>query len=234
MPGRPLPESIRPFVAEAPVHRSAIARFVLETADAAPPGSRVLDAGAGKAPYRPLFGHCDYRAADWPQSVHGERPPEILADLHELPVEDHSFDLVLCTEVLEHVAEPAVVLAELRRVLAPGGRLAVTVPMVGELHEEPFDFYRYTGYGVGRLAEAAGFRVEAVIPLTGYYSTLSHVLRHAGLATRGRRPGLVQRAVAFALLGLSVLLAAAAPLLDRLDSRRSLPIGWACRAVRAD
>ena len=185
MLGVELPSTVRAFVAEAPVHRIAIASAVAQAASTLRAGTRVLDAGAGAAPYRPLFTHCDYVTQDWPQSVHGAgRPPDVLADLHELPLDDATFDFVLCTEVLEHVIDPARVLAELRRILRPGGWLLLTTPFVMELHEEPYDFFRYTPYALRSLVESAGLCVERVEPLTGWWSTLAHTLRHGGLATR--------------------------------------------------
>ncbi len=146
------------FIAQAPIERSLILAVVREAAAAAPAGARVLDAGAGDAPYRELFAHTDYKTTDWTESPHpGARSADIIASLDALPVEDASFDVVLCTQVLEHVAEPALVLAELRRVLRDGGELWLTVPFVGELHEEPHDHYRYTSYGLQGLCERAGF-----------------------------------------------------------------------------
>jgi SAM-dependent methyltransferase len=229
-----LPPSLRAFVAEAPVHRRAIAAEVQAMAAATAPGARVLDAGAGDAPYRPLFAHCDYVTHDWAASPHpGARRADLVADLTALPVGDASFDLVLCTEVLEHVPEPAAATAELARVLAPGGGLLLTVPFVIELHEEPYDFFRYTPHGLRHLLEGAGFDAVDVRPLTGWWSTLSHVLRHCGLATRapqGARRS--TRAASLAMLVASDLLRRAAPRLDRLDERRALPIGWVASARR--
>jgi SAM-dependent methyltransferase len=237
MAGADLPPTVRTFVAEAPVHRGAIASAVAHTANTLRPGTRVLDAGAGAAPYRSLFRHCDYVTQDWPQSVHGQgTSPDVLADLHELPLGDATFDFVLCTEVLEHVSDPARVLAELRRILRPGGRLLLTTPFVLELHEEPYDFFRYTPHGLRSLVESAGLAVERVEPLTGWWSTLAHTLRHGGLATRPpERPGRTATRVAGAItLALSVPLARLAPRLDALDERRALPIGFVCAAVRHD
>jgi SAM-dependent methyltransferase len=209
---------------------------VARAAAALPAGTRVLDAGAGQAPYGPLFAHCDHRTQDRPESVHGAaRTADIVADLHDLPVEDESFDFVLCTEVLEHVADPARVLSELHRVLRPGGGLLLSVPFVGELHEDPDDHLRFTRYGLEGLLAGAGFDAVEVQPLTGYYGTLAHVLRHAGLATRPLegRASAASRAAAFALLCVSSVLSAFAPALDRrLDRRHGLPVGWACTAVR--
>ena len=96
---------------------------------------------------------------------------------------DASFDVVLCTQVLEHVAEPARVLAELRRVLATGGELWLTVPFVGELHEEPHDHYRYTSYGLRGLCERAGFGEVRTWPLGGYFTAMAQLARNWDLAT---------------------------------------------------
>jgi SAM-dependent methyltransferase len=231
-----MPVDLDTFVAESPIQRGPILDAVRSFAGSLPAGSRVLDAGAGEAPYRPLFARAEYVTQDWPGTVHeGARAADIVADLHALPVDDASFDAVVCTEVLEHVAEPARVLDELHRVLRPGGRLLVTVPFVGELHEEPHDHYRYTSHGLRGLLARAGFADVEVEPLTGWYSTIAHVLRHAGLSTSptDRPAALGARVVAFGLFCLSEVLRRAAPALDRrFDRRRALPIGWVVRARR--
>ncbi len=221
------------FIRESPIQREPIARAVRRSARALAPGTRVLDAGAGTAPYRPLFDGCDYVTQDWPGTVHAAaRRADVVADLHDLPVADASFGFVLCTEVLEHVADPARVLRELERVLAPGGGLLVTVPFVGELHEEPHDHWRLTSHGLRGLLERSGFVDIAVEPLTGYWSTVAHVLRHGGLATRPAtgRARAATRATAFAALCASGVLQRLAPALDRVDERRALPVGWAATA----
>ena len=232
---RTLPSELAAFVAESPIQRGPIAHAVAAAAVALPTGARVLDAGAGTAPYRPLFAHCEYVTQDWPGTVHdAARGADIVADLHHLPVGAHRFDFVLCTEVLEHVADPARVLTELHRVLRPGGTLLVTVPFVGQLHEEPHDHWRFTCYGLDGLLADAGFADGDVRPLTGYWSTLAHVMRHGGLATRpvDRRGRAATRVLAFGLLCLSAVLQRLAPSLDRFDARHALPIGWVARAVR--
>ena len=228
-----MPPAVVPFVAASPIQRKPIAEAVAAVAAVLPKGADVLDAGAGEAPYRPLFSHCAYRTQDWPGSVHkGGRSADVVADLHDLPIPDASFDFVLCTEVLEHVADPDRCAAELRRILRPGGGVLVTVPFVGELHEEPYDFRRFTSLGIEAMLREAGFTEVSAAPLTGYYGTLAHVLRHASMSTRplaGRaRPA--SRAVALALLVASGVLQRLAPALDRrLDERHALPVGWTCQ-----
>ncbi|MBJ7329691.1 MAG: methyltransferase domain-containing protein [Solirubrobacteraceae bacterium] len=227
-----LPGSVQAFVREAPVQRGAIAAHVQAVAAETSAGARVLDAGAGEAPYRPLFTHCEYRTHDWEASPHpGAQSADVIADLAELPLPDDDIDLVVCTEVLEHVPEPGRALRELARVLRPGGRLLLTVPFVGELHEEPHDYYRYTPYGLEHLLTQAGFTDVDVQPLTGWYSTFAHILRHNALSTRDPSgAGKATYAVSFLILVFSELYRRVAPMLDRLDERRALPIGWAATA----
>jgi SAM-dependent methyltransferase len=163
-------------VEEMPLVRRPILQAVSRFAGQLPRGSRVLDAGAGNAPYAELFEHCAYVTADWPQSVHeGARQADIVASLEELPVPDEAFDAVLCTEVLEHIAEPGRVLAELHRVLAPRGRLCVTTPFAWPLHEEPFDFYRYTPFALSHLLEQAGFAEVSIEHRAGFLVTLAQM-----------------------------------------------------------
>ena len=218
------------FIAQAPFERRLILAVVRDAAAAAPAGARVLDAGAGDAPYRDLFAHTDYKTTDWTESPHpGARSADIIASLDALPIADASFDVVLCTQVLEHVPDPGAVLSELRRVLRDGGELWLTVPFVGELHEEPHDHYRYTSYGLRGLCERAGFGEVRTWPLGGYFTAMAQLARNMGPATGvGAGTGdLGRRLLAAGFRGA----ARALPRLDRLDRRRALPIGFACRAV---
>jgi ubiquinone/menaquinone biosynthesis C-methylase UbiE len=80
-----------------------------------------------------------------------------------LPIREASLDCVLCTEVLEHVRDPATALQEIARVLRGGGYLILTVPFLVELHEEPEDYYRYTSHGLAYLLREAGFEVERCV-----------------------------------------------------------------------
>lgn len=216
------------------MQRPLIHGYVADLAQRCPPGARVLDAGAGSAPYRELFEHCDYVTTDWENSIYEEgRSADIVASLDSLPVEDGSFDAAVATEVLEHVADPAAAVAELHRVLVPGGRLLVTVPFVWQLHEEPFDFYRYTHHGMRALLEGAGFREVEADPLNGYFTTLGQLVAQYGSATGANDAGPIRHRVGVAL---AILLPRALPLFEaldrRLDDRHTLPLGFALRARR--
>ena len=103
--------------------RTYLHRFLERAGSAVQPGQLVLDAGSGRAPYRDLFAHARYETADF-VAVKGKKYAEqdYVCDLAAIPVEDARFDHVLLTQVLEHIPEPATVLAELHRVMARAAR----------------------------------------------------------------------------------------------------------------
>jgi SAM-dependent methyltransferase len=123
---------------------------------------RILDLGAGEQPYRVLAeGHGNqYVALDVTFSE--PKRPDVCADSLRLPFKDNSFDTVLCTQVAEHVKNPFLMFAEASRVLTQGGWLILTAPQAWPLHEEPYDFFRYTKYGLALLAEQAGLEVVTI------------------------------------------------------------------------
>lgn len=122
----------------------------------------LLDVGCGAAPYKPLFAHATYLGAEVPAaSPHGSaKRPDLLFDGCNLPVADASVDAVLCSQVLEHVFEPLSFLREIRRVMRVGGSLLLTVPFVWDEHEQPYDYARYSSFGLRHLAAKNGFRID--------------------------------------------------------------------------
>jgi SAM-dependent methyltransferase len=136
----------------------------------------VLDVGAGAQPYRPLLPPgARYRAID--VAAAGEAFGYDLPDTEYFegdrwPVEDGSVDVVLATETLEHVPEPAVFLAEARRVLRPGGRIVLTVPFAARWHYIPHDYWRYTPSSLRNLLEEAGFG-EVIVHARGNEVTVA-------------------------------------------------------------
>lgn len=225
-----LPRSVAEFVAQSPLNRSHIALFVADHAQTIPRGARVLDAGAGAAPYRVLFEHTDYVTSDWAGSMHDEAlASDIVAPLDQLPVADASFDVVVATEVLEHVRDPEAALRELHRVLRSGGQLWLTVPFVWELHEEPHDFARYTAYALEHLLQSAGFTAVDVRPVGGWFSVAGQLLRNFGSMTgRGQSASLAGRGLLAGLAWCGSRLGR----LDRADRRQGLPLGYTATAVK--
>lgn len=118
---------------------------------------RLLDLGCGKQPYRHHYaGRCEQVvSADY--SVRSKIDVRLSATA--LPFPDASFDVVLFSEVLEHVDEPARAVSEIARVLKPGGRLLLTVPFNFMQHEIPYDHTRYTQFGLSALLRRHGLRL---------------------------------------------------------------------------
>jgi SAM-dependent methyltransferase len=139
---------------------------------------RVLDAGAGKAPFRELFDHVSYETADFGQ-VNNKAYAHLdyVCDLTEIPVDDATYDLVLCTQVMEHVPDPLAVLREFHRVLKPGGQAWLSAPLFFMEHEKPYDFHRFTQFAWKRMAAETGFAVKEIKWLEGYYGTLAYQAR---------------------------------------------------------
>ena len=222
-------DRLRHFTDGLPWTRRPILDFVREVAESLEPGTRLFDVGAGDSPYRELFDHVDYTSNDWTHSVHpGARAVDVVGPAHDLPVEDESFDAVLFTEVLEHTPNPGEVLVELHRVLRPGGRLFMTTPFVWELHEAPFDFFRYTAWGLDKLARDAGFVATDVRPRNDSFATLAQMMSDwqtkIGSYADGR-DGERQR-----VIGEFRALAATIARDGRLDARLAWPLGYATTA----
>lgn len=153
----------------------------------------VLDAGAGNGPYRTMFDHATYESADFAQLKTSYTQLDYVCDLADIPVDADRYDRIVFNQVLEHIPDPRKVLAELHRVLKPGGRIICTCPLFYEEHQRPFDFYRYTQYGLRLLFEEAGFVVERLRWMEGYFGTVSYqfdqMYRHLPKDVGALKPG---------------------------------------------
>lgn len=121
---------------------------------ASSPRPVVLDVGCGHKPYRGCFGSAHYLGMD---RTTEDSSPNLLGSACRIPIRTGAVDIILCTQVIEHVPEPDEMLGEFHRVLRSGGSLILTGPMYWPLHEEPLDFYRFTKYGFVHLLKKAGF-----------------------------------------------------------------------------
>lgn len=149
---------------------------------------RLLDIGCGNKPYKRMFAArvnehigCDVAQSD-------KREVDIICSATEIPVADGSFDTVLSTQVIEHVADHSAMLGEAYRVLKPGGVLILSGPMYWPLHEEPYDYFRFTEHGLRHLFSTVGFERIEVCNNGGKWALCGQVIIHTLRNTRFGRP----------------------------------------------
>jgi ubiquinone/menaquinone biosynthesis C-methylase UbiE len=180
-------------------------------------GSKILDAGAGRLRWKKHCRHLQYVSQDFCQ-YHGkecetglqntkwEYPHiDIVSDIVDIPVEDETFDAVLCTEVLEHVPNPNRVLEELVRVTKPEGVLIITAPFCSLTHMAPYHyctgFNRYW-FEVNLLN--AGAKIEKCDRNGSFYSWIRQEVIRLPFVLRkyqgrgGVKPGVKIRSALFA------------------------------------
>lgn len=137
---------------------------------------RVLDIGSGGSSYGRFFPN------RYSVDIESSRKPDQIADAHSLPFKDGEFSTVLCTEVLEHLHSPRVAIAEMRRVLRPGGKLILTTRFVYPIHDAPGDYWRFTHYGLRELFKQ--WRIAELVPETTDAETIGVLVQRLGFQTR--------------------------------------------------
>lgn len=121
---------------------------------------QLLDVGCGSKPYQELFSVDRYVGLDIDSENSRNRGiADYFYDGKDFPFENESFDAILCSQVLEHVFNPEDFLSEVNRVLRPGGKALFTVPFVWDEHEQPYDYARYSTFGLVALFEKSKFNV---------------------------------------------------------------------------
>lgn len=220
----------------ADVGRWHINNFVQRVSAEIPAGSSVLDAGAGECAYKKYFTHCDYKAVDL--AVGNENWAyehlDYVSALDKLPIPDATFDAVLCTQTLEHLEYPRECVAELSRVLKPGGKLYLTAPMSHPEHQMPYDFFRYTSFGLKSVVSKAGFQTIELLPFGGIFTRWAYELPRAldvfpPVHVNGG--SLSARGLLFSPLKLVSKIAVRAAqscllLAEPLDKKKDDPFGW--------
>lgn len=179
---------------------------------------KLLDVGCGAQPYRPLLGksivYTGIDTTDAKSHFGYEISDTIYFDGDRFPVADGQFDVVLCTETIEHVFDIRQFLAELHRCLADNGRLIITVPMSARWHFIPHDYWRYTPASLLKLLEASGFAEVEVFArgnavTVACYKTMALILPFAFPQGHGPAAALALRLVGLllspALLTLAII-----------------------------
>ena len=119
----------------------------------------VLDIGCGNKPYESYFQGISekYVGCDVVQS--NQNKVDVICEAIDLKFGDHQFDTVFSTQVIEHVEDPFRMLSEANRVLKPNGIIIISAPFCWELHEQPYDFYRYSKYGLEAMFKKHNFEI---------------------------------------------------------------------------
>jgi SAM-dependent methyltransferase len=115
-------------------------------------GSRILlDLGGRGKPYAPLFqGKVAHHLV---MDIEPGPSVDLVGDARKIPIADQSIDVVLCTQVIEHIPDPQAVVQEIHRILRPGGSLILSVPSIFPQHGSPGDYWRYMPQGLEWLLQ---------------------------------------------------------------------------------
>lgn len=137
---------------------------------------KVIDIGCGEKPYLHFFKpHCtNYFGLDLPFSpLVVNQSVDIFADATLLPLKANVADTVVCFEVLDDIPEPSSLFSEINRILKPDGMLFLSVPQMWNIHNAPYDFYRYTRYGLTYQAKKHGFEVVSITGIGSFWARIA-------------------------------------------------------------
>jgi len=164
-----------------------------------PEGHRLLDAGAGELKNKKHCSHLEYVSQDIcaysggygnnTEGLHtGEwntRSIDIVCDITSIPEDDNSFDVILCSEVLEHVPDPVQVLCEFSRLLRSGGKLILTAPFSSLVHMAPYHYCSgFSQYWYEYHLPKKGFVIEELSKNGDWYSVLGQEMKRIGSIER--------------------------------------------------
>jgi len=140
---------------------------------------KLLDLGCGKVPlYQAYRNYIDDNICiDWGKSLHKNSHLDIEHDLSKpLPIANDTFHTIILSDVLEHIPEPQNLWNEISRILKPNGKIILNVPFYYWLHENPYDYYRYTEHALRRFANSTGLKIIVLQPIGGVPEIISDIL----------------------------------------------------------
>lgn len=141
----------------------------------------IIDLGCGPVPLYAAYRSIDANpvCVDWSSSTHETRHVDVMADLNNGSLEgvqDGLYGTALATDLLEHLWNPLRLVEEVERSLMPGGVFIIGVPFLYWIHEEPYDFHRYTEYRLRQLCEQGGLEVISIEPYGGPLEVINDIL----------------------------------------------------------
>lgn len=217
-------------------------KFISEFAKTIEKNKMVLDVGAGSSPYRSFFEGQVYKTHDFQkltpnQLLHKQGYGQIdyVSDIINIPVENSSFDLILCTEVLEHVPDPIAALKEMSRILKNGGELVITTPLGSHIHQEPYHFYGgFTPFFYKKFLEEFGFKKIDIYPNQGFFNFyFQETLRFLNMSSKNIISLCLLIIISPIVLLLLLTLLLTKNLLDELVNDYRYTVGYHIRATKA-
>jgi SAM-dependent methyltransferase len=187
----------------------------------------MVDLGCGEAPYKEFFlQYVDqYIGVDWTNSYHKIKA-DVVSDLNErVALPNKCADVVISISVMEHLHNPQRFLKEVYRILKDGGVFILQVPFQWWVHEEPYDYFRFTPYGLKYLLQKAGFRKIEIYPTGGFFSMwllkLNYFLARV-IKNRFTIKFKLDKILYYLCVPIFVFNQLIAPLLDKLDRNKYL------------
>ncbi len=159
------------------LRRHFVDKFYFRHVPKLPAGSLVLDLGGTKVRKRGRFDISAFPVKVEYANIDPGTKPDYVCDAVSVPVEDGTFDAVICAELLEHVLRPVDVLCEACRLLKPGGVLLLTAPFHVNIHGHPDDYGRYTDTWLAENLSGIGFEVATVERQGMIFSVLADMLK---------------------------------------------------------
>lgn len=215
--------------------------YMREISALIPAHSRILDLGAGECLYKKkYFSHVKYIAIDFGKGDQNYDYSNInvFCDIAHVPFKDKQFNFAFCFQVLEHIKEPKDALKEINRILKDNGHLFLSTPQSWPRHQEPYDYYRYTSFGLEYLFKETGFEVIKIEPYGGYFRFLSLCLKdfHRNIFDFRKR-SIFERVLLFPLELISIVLVRVIiPVLlfemDRLDKIKNHTYSYMCHVYK--
>lgn len=140
------------------------------------PGSKILDVGAGTVRYKEYFKDCTYLTQDSkqykdPSGTFEYGVIDYVSDIVDIPVGDNIFDVIICTEVFEHILRPDLAIKEFSRILRSGGKLYITAPLGSGVHQQPYYFYGgFSEFWYMKYLSEYGFKEIIIKPKKRFFA----------------------------------------------------------------
>ena len=163
---------------------------------------------------------------------------DYVCDITDIPVPDKTFDVILCTEVLEHVPEPIKVIEEFSRLLKPQGRLFITAPLGCGIHQEPYIYYGgYTPFWYQLFLPRYDFDIISITPNDGFFKHYGQESRRFVRMLFPKKTGILSKVLRFPLyLVLSLWFRRFIPFccyfFDRFDKDKHFTVGYFVEAQK--